>query len=557
MNLKNKKVLLVGWGCENPKDTYMYQIWYLILKKIFPRIKTFDTKKYYFLYGKEFMNNSLLKRLKEGFDLIIFAMDNDEISPEIFKSIKEKFQNLRLVLLVCDDDSRFDSWSRFYALFFDAIIQSPDMTSEYKKDGIEKAFFHLDYNTYKLRPIKLKKIYDVTFIGRPKADRNKVIKYLLDNGIKIKLFGWDWHKYPEFKDIYLGPLNQEDYVKVINQTKINLNFTKAGYSEEADKGYKHYNLKGRIFEIALCKSFQLIERFPTLSKFFNEKEIGMYSSNQEMLEKIKYYLKHEKKREEMAEKAYKKVLRNYNREKQLIKIFREVFKSKKIKKLPKSNKKIITLTKKNLDENDLKKKIEKVDYISFNINAKNLELKNFFLSRALEVTQKPIVCCDYYVSSLGLKDYMLFSTKFAFKRIGKEANKLIVLNQLMIKKDFFLENLSHFKKFSKRKIINLINEENTAFVSIPLIRIKKIKKIGYEKLKKAFEMKFPNKLLSLIHQKKIIINPYLYMLLLKSLFGNLFILRYLFEIIRDKHSKEQLLVNESYFEGSFFKKLIP
>ena len=47
LNLKNKKALLIGWGTDNTQDTYMHQIWYLQLKKIFPKLETFDTKKIY------------------------------------------------------------------------------------------------------------------------------------------------------------------------------------------------------------------------------------------------------------------------------------------------------------------------------------------------------------------------------------------------------------------------------------------------------------------------------------------------------------------------------
>ena len=399
--------------------------------------------------------------------------------------------------------------------------------------------------------MNLKKIYDVTFIGRPKADRNEIIKYLLDNGIKVTLFGWDWYKYPEFAEVYKGPLNQEDYAKVINQSKINLSPAKAGYLEQRNQ----YNMKGRYYEVSLCKSFQLVEKFPTLLKFFNEKEMGMYVSQEDMLNKIKYYLAHDKEREQIAERAYKKTITKYNREKQLIKIFTDIFSSKKKRTLPEVNKKIIILTEKDFSEN-LSEKIKDFDYVTFqnkNLNYSS-NLKNYFLARAISVSEKPISCCDYYVSSFGLKDYMVSIFKYAFKRIGNETNKLIDTNQLMVKKDFFLENIDSFKNLIKNKKFNLINEQNTAFVSIPLISIKKIKKIEYEKLKKAFDMKFQNKVFSLIYQKKVLTNSYPYMLTLKSVMGNSFILKYLFELLKDKGNLDKLSVNKSYIENSPIEK---
>jgi hypothetical protein len=548
----SKEVLFVGWGVENPKDTYMYQIYYTLLRKIFPKLEVFDSKKNYFQFGKKSMNSSFLRKISlKKYDLIIFAMEFDEFYPETLNKIKNLSSDSKSVLIVCDDDAKFDNWSRYLSLFFDYTITSQDFLKEYLNDGIN-AFFHLDYNLQYLSPQKIEKIYDVTFIGRPKADRNEVLKYLLDKGINVTLFGWDWYKYPEFKRVYKGPLSQEDYAKVINQSKINLSPAKAGYLEQRNQ----YNMKGRYFEVALCKSFQLIEKFPTLLKFFNSKEIGMYTSQEDMLTKIKYYLSHEKERELIAKRACEKTLKKYNREKQLISIFNQIFKNQEKKSLPALKGKIAVLQKKDFSTN-LAEKLKNFKYVSF--RDKNLKLssklKNYFLLRAIQVTNKPISCCDYYVSSPGLNDYMVFLSKFSFKRIGKNTGRLIDINQLMVKKEFFLKNIPFFDSLINKKEVNLINEENTAFVSIPLVSIKKIKKIEYEKMKKAFEFRFQNELFSLMFQKKLFTKKYPYLLILHSLNRNMFILKYLIEMYRDKGNLDKLSVNEAYIKNSPLEKL--
>lgn len=554
MNLKSKDVLLVAWGCENPDDTYMYQIYYLMLKKIFPKLTEFDTKKNYFQFGKYEMNKNLIDRVdKEKPELILFALNFDEFSLETFTKIRESHPKSKLGIIICDDDGRFDSWSRYLALFFDFVITSQDFLKEYKKDGIEDVFFHLDYNTYKLKPINLKKIYDVTFIGRPKGDRNEIFKYLSDKGVKLSLFGWDWHNYLEFKKVYKGPLSQENYAKVINQSKINLSPTRAGYSDQK----KRFNMKGRFFEVALCKSFQLIEDFPIIHKFFRKNEIGFFTTKEDLVKKIDYYLKHENEREKMAERAYKRVLKDYNREKQLIKIFTEVFKKVRIKKLPKSNKKIVVLTKKeiSIENKEIKKKLKNIDYIIFNDGkCKTSEYKNIIQAISLEKTKKPISCCDYYVTSFKLDEYLLMVSKVAFERIGKEANRLININQLMAKKDFFLKNISLFKDLFKGREVNLINEKNTAFISIPLLTINKTNIIKYNEMVKAFVMKFEDRLFTLVYQKNPF-NIYPYNLFLTGLFGKRFILRYLTESLFNQEKWDKLTLNKTYFRNSFFMRL--
>ena len=49
MDLKLKKVLLVGYGTDNEEDFFMYQGWYLTLKNIFP---DFDSNQRYKFEGK-------------------------------------------------------------------------------------------------------------------------------------------------------------------------------------------------------------------------------------------------------------------------------------------------------------------------------------------------------------------------------------------------------------------------------------------------------------------------------------------------------------------------
>jgi spore maturation protein CgeB len=544
-SISSKKVLFAGWGAENPKDTYMYQIHYTTLRKIFPQLEVFDSKKNYLQYGKNEMNSSFLNKISsKSYDMILMAIDYDEFYPETLMQIKKICPKAKSMIIICDDDAKFDSWSKYISLFFDFVMTSQDVLIDYKKEGLT-SFFYYDYNSNHLKPMNIKKIYDVTFIGRPKADRNEVIRYLLNNGINVTLFGWDWHKFKEFKKIYKGPLDQEDYAKIINQTKINLSPSKSGYLEQNNQ----YNLKGRYYEVSLCKSFQLIEKFPALLKFFTEKEIGMYTSQEDMLQKIRYFLSHEKEREMMAKRAYEKTLKKYNREKRLDFIFNQIFKTESKISLPPLDGKIAILQKEDFSDN-LKKKLANYDYVSF--KNKNLryssKLKNYFLLRAIKTTNNPISCCDYYVSSGRLKDYMVFLSKFSFKRLGKTAKNIIDINQLMVKKEFFLSNLELFKLLIQKNENNIVTEENTSFVSIPLISVKKIKKMDYAIIKKAFEFRFQNDLFSLMFKKKLFANRYPYLLLLHSLKGNTFILKYLFELYKDKSNADKITVNKIYLE---------
>ena len=98
---------------------------------------------------------------------------------------------------------------------------------------------------------------------------------------------------------------------------------------------------------------------------------------------------------------------------------------------------------------------------------------------------------------------------------------------------FFLDNLEKFKKAFEGKI-DFLNKDNTAFVDIPLLRVKKISIKKYSIMKKAFVFEFFYQLYSLYYTKKIFFKLYVPSLLLEILSGKFFILKYLFDSLKDK-----------------------
>ena len=559
MEFKNKKVLFAGWGADNKADTYMHQIWAYTLKKIFPKLITFDTKENYFQEGKEKMNKNLLDIIKnEKPDCLIMAFFNDELYLETLNEIKKINKRIKTILISCDEDIKYEDFYRFISLFFDyKIISQKQIIPKYEKDGFKNLFQHLDFNTFNLKPIKIEKKYDVSFIGRPKADRAEMIEYLVDNGINFVLFGWDWYNYPKLEKVYRGFLNAEDYNKVINQSKINLCFTKAGYTEESGL----YNLKGKLFEVAECRSFQLVEYFKPLLEFFQKgKEIMTFKTKEELLKKVRYYLINKKERENIANNAYKKIITKYNREKDLIKIFNKIFKSKTTQNvLPKVDKKIISLSigEISFEEEKIKEKIKDYDYVCFNNGkCKVSSYRKYMQAYSLQKTKKDISCCDYYVYSEKLGDLVLFRSEWAYRRAREEFHKLIDINQLMVTKGFFLDNIPIFKDLFKNKVSSIINKENTVFVSIPLIYVKNLRNIDYTEMKKVFEIRFMDRLFSLIYSKKLLSDKYLYILALESLNRKPFIIRYLLNSVFNKKNWDKLILNQKYLGNSPIRKFL-
>jgi len=78
------------------------------------------------------------------------------------------------------------------------------------------------------------------------------------------------------------------------------------------QGELNRGLNLRAFELASCGVFQLLQRVPSVGEFFEEdKEIVCFDTQEDMLNKIRFYLTHEADRQRIAHAARERVLRDH------------------------------------------------------------------------------------------------------------------------------------------------------------------------------------------------------------------------------------------------------
>ena len=513
--LKKQKIVFAFWNCSSTKDD-PYQMWYLPLKELFGKTIIFDPRKERFIHGSKKMNELFFNLIKkEKPDYVFTNVRRDEQTIETMEKIKEISPKTKIIAFSGDDDKDFEPLKRYQALFVDCtFIAQPNCIEKYHTDGINNSFYSFSINTNLFKPMNLEKIYDVTFIGKPLKPRLKTLRFLIKNGINLKIFGRGWNNYPEFKDNYLGALETEEMTKMINQSKINLSLLKNEY------GQLHF--KGRVLMFPSCKSFSLTEYFDGCLKFFkNNKEIMMFKDDNDLLKKINYYLKHEKEREEIAENSYKKVMKSHNVLEDFKSLFKKIMENLEMfsTKLPKIKEKIITLKKEDFEKSnkEIEESLSRFDYVSFSDgNSIPLKYKNYLQAYSLNKTGKEISCCDYYIHDKVLGDYFTTNVYKAFRNLKKEEfNKAISLNQIAVTKDYFIKKINKFREFFNGKIIDIINKENACLVSIPLVRINKLKRVSSDILASSFFHKnFALDSYLLFKQKKLFTSKYFYRLLM-------------------------------------------
>lgn len=548
----NKKMLFAAWSANNPY-WIINQAYNIPLRNIFREVVNFDPQEETYRHGKAEMNRRFIEVLKkEKPDYIMIFIVWDEFYPETWIKIKEILPNVKVVNWNGDDDIKFDNYTVPYSPAIDyQFISQLQFTKRY--DAYHLPWFDvLGADTQKFRPLNLKKKYDVVFVGTPKGDRLKYMRYLLKKKVNFVLGGSGWEDYPEFKKHYLGKIPDEDFVKLINESKINICFSQNFFSVP--------HVLERSLAVNACKAFALTEYvdgyFP---KFKEGKDFVSFKSEEELVKKIDFYLKNEKEREKIAERAYKKVTSLYSNQKLFSDSFRAIDKDKKelhgIASRKYLDKKPVYLEKSDLEKgiNHVKNKVAGFEYVCFmNKGCESLPYRDYFQIYSMELLQKPISACNSQLNSRIIGDYASLDLYYSYHYYDRSyfyGN--LDISQIMVRKSFFIDNFGKFASLYKGKNATFINDKNTSFISMPLVRVRKIKKMPFRNADHILFSNIDLELMVLRNQKRLFKDLYLYKLMFYSVFVNPQILKHLLVNVMKK-TKNHYCVKISNFFNKIF-----
>lgn len=100
----------------------------------------------------------------------------------------------------------------------------------------------------------------------------------------------------------------EEERQLYSSAKISLNF----HERERDGSQPHYIVNQRTFKIPACGGFQICDDVPAIRKYFDDDEVVTAKLDpDDWLEKIEYYLSHDKERQAIQAKAARRALREH------------------------------------------------------------------------------------------------------------------------------------------------------------------------------------------------------------------------------------------------------
>lgn len=197
-------------------------------------------------------------------------------------------------------------WKKIDFLF----IHDKDMHRYLKKKNLNSYYMPLAFYPDQYYRCSGKKKYDVSFMGNALTylplEKDKRSIYLQSlKSFKIRVFGEAFIS--RLKGIKVKPYRGHDTQRIVyGQTKVNLDLPFVNYKHDFYEGKVHW--KNRTFEIPATGNFLLTLRDEQFLEVFGEDTIGYYDDNVDSLkESVRRYLKDEKLRNKMSEKAYKLV----------------------------------------------------------------------------------------------------------------------------------------------------------------------------------------------------------------------------------------------------------
>src|SRR3990167_5616061 len=323
-------------------------------------------------------NNSLfnlVKNLKKEQDLnlIFCCVYDDFLLPKYAKALS--MLNIPMVNYNVDMPTHWFRQIRT-AKYFDIVLCAHQNNMGHLKKYAKKVLYfpmaaqqsHLIYTAS-----QLEKKYDVTFLGMAYPYRQQILSELIKSDIPLFIFGKNWNSdqsnvyvknisetlyymfhyaWPRFKAEGLislwkaflnrfclkhdtkpipfipqkaikGVLSQTELSALFYQSKINIGFTRYANFHHNKPG--QCQMKLRDFEVPMAGGFYLVEKAPGYEQeFIDGEEVVTWKTTADLLEKIRYYLKHDIERDAIALRGQKRALQDHTWEKRFNILFVEL-----------------------------------------------------------------------------------------------------------------------------------------------------------------------------------------------------------------------------------------
>jgi spore maturation protein CgeB len=348
------------------------------LRKTFQNVNPADPIQRAFIKkNRPKVSRELLQQIKrlhaiKPIDLFFSYFYDACILPEAIDEIKS--MSIKTVNWYCNGSYQLHLVSEIAPHYDWCLVPEKFRLKDYVAMGARPIYCQEAANPNIYKPYDLPVEFDVTFVGRAYGDRPVYLKYLLEKGIDVHVWGWGWHDFSTESEtprlsslprraslgmrllmtksgrqvlrqyfrrhspedtrnaepravlpasIVGSALSDLELIQMYSRSKINLGFSSCGDTHKT--GDRILQVRLRDFEVPMTGGFYMVEHMEELEEFFDlGKEIVCYTDKEDLADKIKYYLKHDAEREGIRKAGHERCLRDHSWHKRFQMSFKEM-----------------------------------------------------------------------------------------------------------------------------------------------------------------------------------------------------------------------------------------
>lgn len=218
-----------------------------------------------------------------------------------------KMQKSQLIVWMMDSYARYPFLIKDLEMFHNIFVFEKSDIKLLKKNNFDAYFLPLCADDRFFYPQTKARDIDILFIGAMYRERVKLLQKIIARfpQANIKIYGYYINRVEFVKKIiykytdkyrnFYDRVTPEEASDLYSRSKICLNI---------HGSQSRYGANPRTFEILATKSFEIVDYNPYIEKILHG-GVAIYRNENELLQKIEYYLSHASEREIIAAKGYK------------------------------------------------------------------------------------------------------------------------------------------------------------------------------------------------------------------------------------------------------------
>ena len=325
------------------------------------------------------VTKELLRQIKNAhedrpIDLFFSYFYDACVLPEVIETIRA--MGITTVNWYCNGSYQFHLVEEISPHYDWCLVPEKFRLEDYRAIGAQPIYCQEAANQEIYKPYHVPVEFDVTFVGQAYGDRPEYIQRLLESNIDVRVWGYGWDKFTQnyqsqvanpvkrlartvrefwsntdVEDVFRrllnlqllasaretvlqvpstvlpgeiigGVLSDLDMIQMYSRSKINLGFSSCN-TDDAEERILQIRL--RDFEVPMSGGFYLVEYMEELEEFFEiGKEIVCYTGPEDLVEQVKYYLRHDSEREKIRRAGHERCLRDHTWQKRFEMAFKQM-----------------------------------------------------------------------------------------------------------------------------------------------------------------------------------------------------------------------------------------